>query len=79
VAVNANGDAVVTWTRFDSVDWRIQACTFSAAGAPGQPWTLSDAGGDGLSPKIATHNGVSVVTWMQNSISGELIKYAAGP
>jgi hypothetical protein len=75
VAVNDAGDAVITWQRFDGVDMRIEAATLSAAGQLGPTWTLSDAGGYAVTPEVAMHDGVAIVTWARDG----RIQYAVGP
>jgi hypothetical protein len=53
VAVDADGNAVAVWQRFDGTVDRIQARALSAAGAVGQIQTLSPAGRDTSLPQIA--------------------------
>jgi hypothetical protein len=50
VGVDADGDAVFTWMRFDGVHWRIQARARSAAGALSAVQTLSSSRDDAFSP-----------------------------
>jgi hypothetical protein len=86
VAVQGNGDAVFTWSRFDGSDPgfccnRVQALTRSAAGALGSTQTVSAAGEDGALPQVDIDDaGHAVATWVR--VSGlDLfdIQAAAGP
>jgi hypothetical protein len=67
VAVDADGDAVFTWERFDGTHVRIQAVARSAAGALSPVQTLSDsagAGGDAHDPQVGVDaDGDAVFTW----------------
>jgi hypothetical protein len=64
VAVDANGNAVFAWERFDGMNERIQARTLSAAGTRGSTQTLSAAGGDALFPQVEVDpNGNAVFAW----------------
>jgi DNA-binding beta-propeller fold protein YncE len=64
VAVDANGDSVFVWQRFDGTNERIQARTLSAAGIRGSTRTLSAAGGDALFPQVEVDpNGNAVFAW----------------
>ena len=64
VAVDADGDAVFTWSRFDGTNDRIQARARSAAGALSAVQTLSDAGQTRTSSQVAVDaDGDAVVTW----------------
>ena len=67
VAVDADGDAVFTWTSFDGANFRVQARARSAAGALSPLRTLSGAGQSafGLTgPQVAVDtNGDAVFTW----------------
>lgn len=71
VGVDADGDALVVWRRYDETGQcggsgcgRIQARARSAAGTFGPVQTLSDAGQDASSPKVALDPaGNAVVVW----------------
>jgi hypothetical protein len=64
VAVDANGNAVFTWRRFDGTNWRVQARARSAAGALGALQTLSAAGQNANSSQVAVDTqGDAVFTW----------------
>ena len=80
VAVDDDGDGVVTWYRFDGFDNRIQAATIAANGVFGAPVTLSDAGERASSDRVAVDaDGDAVVAWSRSDGTDELIQYAAGP
>ena len=67
VAVDANGDAVFTWERFDGANWRIQARTRSAVGVLSAVQTLSAAGQNAFSPQVAVDDaGDAVFTWSRS-------------
>jgi hypothetical protein len=64
VAVDADGDAVVVWRRFDGANWRVQARRRSATGALSAVQTLSDPGQDAFEPQVAVDaDGDAVVVW----------------
>ena len=52
VAITGAGDAVLTWTRWDGDDWRVQSATRPAGGAFTAPVNRSDDGGDALYPDV---------------------------
>jgi hypothetical protein len=67
VAVDTNGDAVLTWQRSDGTNSRIQARGRSAAGALGPLQTLSPAGQDAFDPQVAIDSdGDAVLTWRRS-------------
>jgi hypothetical protein len=67
VAVDADGDAVFTWERFDGANWRIQARARSAAGALSAVQTLSKGGQDAFAPQVALDDaGDAVFTWSRS-------------
>lgn len=64
VAVDARGDAVVVWDRFDGAHWRVQATRRPLAGPWSRPVTLSAAGQDGRFPQVAVDaKGDALVVW----------------
>ncbi len=64
VAVDANGNAVFVWKRYDGINDRIQARTLSAAGTRGSTQSLSAAGGDATYPQVDVDpNGNAVFAW----------------
>jgi hypothetical protein len=66
VAIDANGDAVFTWQRFEVDSDRIQSRTRSAAGTLGAITNLSAAGGDAYAPQVASRDdGSSVFVWLR--------------
>jgi hypothetical protein len=66
VAVDAEGDAVFTWSRFDGGHTRIQARARSADGTLSAVKTLSDSGQDAFSPQVAVNaDGDAVFTWVR--------------
>ena len=67
VAVDADGDAVFTWARFDGADHRVQARARSAAGTLSAVQTLSSAGQDAGRPQVAVDaDGDAVLTWLRS-------------
>jgi hypothetical protein len=67
VAVDADGDAVFTWERFDGANWRIQARARSAAGTLSPVQTLSSAGQNAFGPQVAVDDaGDAVFTWSRS-------------
>jgi hypothetical protein len=66
VAIDANGDAVFTWQRFEVDSDRIQSRTRTAAGTLGAITNLSAAGGDAYAPQVASRDdGSSVFVWLR--------------
>jgi hypothetical protein len=64
VAVDAQGDAVFVWRRFDGASWRIQARARSAAGALGPIQNLSAAGQSASQPQVdVDSDGDAVFVW----------------
>jgi hypothetical protein len=77
VAVDADGDAVITWARFGSRQGWIQARTRSASGALSKVKYLSDPGQNADFPQVAVDpGGDAVVTWRKGF---GLIQASAGP
>jgi hypothetical protein len=68
VGVDADGDAVFTWERFDGANSRVQARARSAAGALSGVQDLSAAGQTALDPQVAVRrkNGAAVFTWVRS-------------
>jgi hypothetical protein len=68
VGIDAQGNALLAWSRWDGNDFRVQARTLSAAGVLGLPATLSDPGQDASAPELAVNrNGDGVITWTRNA------------
>jgi hypothetical protein len=66
VAVNAKGNAVVTWLRFDGVNYRVQARRRSASGTWSAVQTLSPEGQDAQTQHVGIDaNGNAVVVWQR--------------
>jgi hypothetical protein len=66
VDVDAAGNAVFTWYRRDGFNWRVQACTLSAAGVLGPVLTLSGVGLDATFAQLAVDPaGDTVIGWRQ--------------
>lgn len=64
VAIDADGDAIVTWYRSDGTNDRIEARQVSAAGALGPVLTLSDGGQNATAPEVASDaDGNALVAW----------------
>jgi hypothetical protein len=64
VAVDADGDGVFTWRRFDGANSRVQARARSAAGTLSAVQNLSDPGGNAHAPQVAVDaDGDAVFTW----------------
>jgi hypothetical protein len=64
VAVDADGDAVFTWTRYDGANLRVQARTRSAAGTLSPVLTLSKSGQNAENPQVAVDaGGDAVFVW----------------
>ena len=67
VAVDADGDAVFTWERFDGTKWRVQSRARSAAGVLGPAQTLSAAGRHATLPQLGVDSaGNAVFTWQRS-------------
>jgi hypothetical protein len=65
VVMDADGDAVFSWERYDGANWRVQTRTRSKAGAFGPVQTISKAGQDGLYPQVAVDaDGDAVFAWL---------------
>jgi hypothetical protein len=67
VAVDANGNAVFAWQRFDGANYRVQARARSAAGVLSAVQTLSSSGRDAVAPQVAVDaKGNAVFTWIRS-------------
>jgi hypothetical protein len=67
VAVDADGDAVFTWTRFDGTNFRVQARARSSTGTLSAVKTLSAAGQNAFNPQVAVDtDGDAVFTWQRS-------------
>ena len=64
VAIDGEGDAVLTWLRFDGTNWRAQGRARSAGGVLSPVETLSAAGQDARHPEVGMdEQGDTVFTW----------------
>lgn len=64
IAIDAAGDSVSTWNRWDGTAWVVQARTRSAAGVLGFAPTLSAPGQDAFQPKVAVDPpGNATIVW----------------
>jgi hypothetical protein len=64
VVMDANGNAIVGWTRFDGAHYRIQLRPRSSSGMLGSTQTLSEAGQDAFGPQLGVDGvGNAVVVW----------------
>lgn len=81
VAVDAGGDAVIVWRRFDGSNWRIQARTRSAGGALGPIQTLSATGQTATAAQVAAdQSGDAVAVWYRPDAAGfQRVQATAGP
>jgi hypothetical protein len=71
VALDASGDAVAVWQRFDGANTRIEARARSAGGVLSPMQTLSVAGQDANFPQVAVDAaGDAVVVWARKDGSG---------
>jgi microcompartment protein CcmK/EutM len=77
VALDAKGNAVVVWTRFDGAKYRIQTRRRSASGSLGPVQTVSAAGQDAQYPQVAADAaGNGVVVWQRYDGSDDRIQAA---
>jgi PKD domain len=84
VGVDAAGDAVAVWERFDGSNFVVQAASRAAGGAWGQPQDLSAPGRNAEEPAVAVDSqGDAVAAWERNDGSEEIVQAAgydaAGP
>jgi hypothetical protein len=78
VAVDADGDAVFAWQRFDGADFLAETRTRTAAGDLRPLTTLSDPGADAVDPQLAVGaDGDAVFTWVSAPFEG--VQAWAGP
>ena len=78
VGIDADGDAVFIWQRFDRTDFWVQARTRSADGSLGAVEDLSSPGPGNREPDLAVGaEGDAVVTWIYGSPGR--IQASAGP
>ncbi len=78
VAVDADGDAIFSWARSDGTNQRIQARARSAAGALGAVETVSGAGQNAFSPRVAIDDdGDAVFVWARSDGTNQRIQARA--
>jgi hypothetical protein len=78
VGVDAGGDAVFVWERYDGANWRVQTLARSAAGTLSPVQTLSDAGQSALFPQVAVDDdGDAAFTWRRFDGSGAFCCFRA--
>jgi uncharacterized protein (DUF2147 family) len=75
VALDADGNAVFTWHRYDGSHDRVQARTLSAAGVLGAVRTLSDAGGQAYGSRLALDAaGNATIVWQRFDGSNDRVQ-----
>jgi hypothetical protein len=80
VAVDAGGDGVVIWRRSDGAAFRVQARTFTVAGAMGPAQTLSAAGQTATAAQVAVNaTGKAVAAWYRSDGATWRIQTATTP
>jgi hypothetical protein len=78
VAVDADGDAVVTWTRSDGTNDRVQARARSAAGTLSPVQTLSTGGQNASQPHVGVDTGGDAVfSWQRSDSTNERVQARA--
>jgi hypothetical protein len=64
VAIDAGGDSIATWNRWNGFNWVVQARTRSATGSLGFAPQLSDSNEDAFNPKVAVDAaGNATIVW----------------
>jgi hypothetical protein len=75
VAVDGDGDAVVTWGRFDGTTFRAQARARSAAGTLSPVQNLSDPGERASSPSVAINDGgEAAFAWGRSDVANSRLE-----
>ena len=65
--IDADGNALLAWTRWDGTDFRVQARTLPPVGALGLTQSLSNAGQDASAPELAVNqDGHGVIAWTRS-------------
>ncbi len=78
VAVDADGDAVFAWVRLDGPNQRIQTRARSATGALGPLRTISPAGQNASTPRVAVDaDGDAVFAWQRSDGTNSRIQTRA--
>jgi PKD domain len=79
-ALDAQGDAVVAWTRDDGSSFVIQASSMPAGGGWGAPANLSESGRNAFNPSLAIDaRGDAVAAWNREELGGEVTQAAVRP
>ncbi|WP_245734496.1 PKD domain-containing protein [Nocardioides exalbidus] len=80
VAIDDSGTAAVVWSRSDGATIRIQASTHAVGGTWTTPVTLSEVGGDAISPAIAVDaGGTFTAAWTRYDGSYSLAQASSRP
>jgi hypothetical protein len=80
VAVDDNGDAIVTWIRSDGSNTRAQARTRTAAGVWSAVTNLSAAGVNALGARVAIDDtGAGIVVWHRNGGGLDTVQFRTHP
>lgn len=78
VAIDADGNAVAVWARFDGPTRVVQIATRPRDGAFGLPGTLSPGGGEARAPHVAVSpGGDMVVTWQRSDGANTIVQAVA--
>jgi PKD repeat protein len=76
VAIDADGNAVAVWARFDGTTRVVQIATRPRDGTFGLPGALSPAGGEARAPQVAVSPGGDIVVAWQRSDGANTIVQA---
>jgi hypothetical protein len=80
VGVDAGGDAVFTWQRFDGTNTRIQARARSTTGTLSVVQTLSAAGQPAFQPQVGVGaDGNAVFSWLRSDGANDRAEARARP
>lgn len=80
IAVDASGNAVVLWRRFDDTSYVIQAVTRTSQGTWGTIKTISDTNGNAYEPDIAIDaGGRAVAVWRRFDGANHIIQSSSRP
>ncbi|MGA8352873.1 MAG: choice-of-anchor Q domain-containing protein [Solirubrobacteraceae bacterium] len=80
VAMDAAGDAIAVWARFNGINDVVQAAVRPAGGSWGSPATLSEAGQEASEPHVAVDAaGDATVVWRRFNGSNDVVQAAVRP
>jgi hypothetical protein len=81
IAIDNQGDAVAVWLHFDGATLRVQAAFRPAGGSFGAPQTLSPAGYQAATPRVAMDGaGDAAIVWsISSGLSSEIQAAQAAP